>query len=182
MPHRADNSFFDKKRPWSQQKDNILGYYLHPYLTKVSQLRKPILLVDGFAGPGKFLDGKLGSPLILCRQAETARQRGAEVSVLCIERDEELFRRLGTRKFDDFDPITGTGFEANTTPWSRMTQDQLSRKLDQVGSDLALLRENRVVKRIVWFGTEELPTSGLGNRLREALQQSGIEYWVVPWH
>lgn len=60
-----------------------------------------------------------------------------------------------------------------------MTQEQLSRKLDQVGSDLALLKTNPDVKRIVWFGTEPLPTTGLGGQLREALQKVGIPYWVV---
>ena len=87
---------------------------------------------------------------------------------------------LGGRKFDDFDDATGTAFEANTTPWSQMTQEQLSRKLDQVGADLAILRQkNGPVKRIVWFGTEQLPKGGLGGQLREALQKAGIEYWVV---
>jgi hypothetical protein len=86
---------------------------------------------------------------------------------------------LGSRKFDDFDFKTGTGFEANTTPWSTMTLKQLSRKLHQVGSDFALLKTNPDVKRIVWFGTEPLPTTGLGGQLREALQKAGIPYWVV---
>jgi RHS repeat-associated protein len=86
---------------------------------------------------------------------------------------------LGCRKFDDFDDLTGTGFEGNTTPWSRMTHDQLSRKLEQVGSDFALLKTDPRVKRIVWFGTEELPTTGLGGQLRQALKDSGIPYWVV---
>ncbi len=60
-----------------------------------------------------------------------------------------------------------------------MTQEQLSRKLDQVGSDFALLKTNPQVKRIVWFGMEPLPTTALGSQLREALQKAGIEYWVV---
>jgi hypothetical protein len=80
---------------------------------------------------------------------------------------------------DDFDFTTGTGFEANTTPWSQLTEEQLSRKLDQVASDFALTKTNPDVKRIVWFGTEELPTTGLGGQLRRALQQAGISYWVV---
>jgi hypothetical protein len=87
---------------------------------------------------------------------------------------------LGSRKFDDFDDLTKTGFEGNTTPWSQMTQEQLSRKLDQVGSDFALLQQrNGPVKRIIWFGTEELPMTGLGGQLCEALQKAGIRYWVV---
>jgi hypothetical protein len=86
---------------------------------------------------------------------------------------------LGSRKFDDFDDLTGTGFEANTTPWSRMTREQLSRKLDQAGSDSALLKTNPQVRRIIWFGTEELPSSGLGGQLKQALMDAGIPYWVI---
>jgi hypothetical protein len=86
---------------------------------------------------------------------------------------------LGTRRFDGFDRATGTFFEANTTPWSQMSQKQLSRKLAQVSSDFALMRTNPEVKRIVWFGTEGLPSTGLGQQLREALARSGISYWVV---
>jgi len=41
-----------------------------PYLKKVAMLKKSILLVDGFAGPGTFEDGTSGSPLIMCEQAE----------------------------------------------------------------------------------------------------------------
>ncbi|MFN0197435.1 MAG: hypothetical protein ACKVT0_11880 [Planctomycetaceae bacterium] len=86
---------------------------------------------------------------------------------------------LGSRKFDDYDETTSTAFEGNTTPWSRMNHDQLSRKLNQVGSDFALSKTEKAIKKIIWFGTEELPTSGIGARLREALHQSGIAYWVV---
>jgi hypothetical protein len=87
---------------------------------------------------------------------------------------EEFRPRLQLR-----DKATGTGFEANTTHWSQMTQPQLSRKLDQAAADLALLKTNSDVQRIVWFGTEELPTTGLGGQLRLALEQCGIPYQVV---
>ena len=86
---------------------------------------------------------------------------------------------FGSRRFDDFDLRTGTAFEGNTTPWSQMTHEQLSRKLDQVASDFALLKTNPRIKRIIWFGTEPLPTTGLGAQLREALKMAGIEYWVI---
>lgn len=97
MPHKADKSFFDKKRPWSKRKDAILSYYLTPYLAKVSRLKRPILLIDGFAGPGRFRDGKAGSPEIICGQAEKARRRGAEVAVWCIESERELFDNLSCK-------------------------------------------------------------------------------------
>jgi hypothetical protein len=60
-----------------------------------------------------------------------------------------------------------------------MSPEQLSRKLDQAASDYTLLRTDPSVQRVVWFGTEELPKTGLGGELRKALEQAGIPYWVV---
>jgi three-Cys-motif partner protein len=94
LSHKADESFFDRKRPWSKRKDRILSYYLEPYLAKVATLRRPILIVDGFAGPGKFSDGEIGSPLIICEKAREAITRGARVSVACIEDVDDLCVRL----------------------------------------------------------------------------------------
>ena len=94
MGHKANNSFFDHKKPWSKRKDLILDYYLKPYLAKVAKLGRPILLVDGFAGPGRFRDGSLGSPLIMCQRASEAINRGTQVQVLCIEQEREFYEPL----------------------------------------------------------------------------------------
>ncbi len=64
------DEFFEGKRPWSVIKDQVLRSYLTAYLPKVNRLGRPILIVDGFAGPGKFEDGSEGSPLIICALAE----------------------------------------------------------------------------------------------------------------
>lgn len=62
-----------------------------------------------------------------------------------------------------------------------MTEEKLSHKLQQAGSDFALLKDPQSpVKHVVWFGTEPLPTDGLGGKLRQALEEAGIEYFVVP--
>ncbi len=96
MGHKADNSFFNQKRPWSKRKDNILQCYLTPYLYKIATQRAPILIVDAFAGPGKFGDGEDGSPLIICKCVDQVRSKGfpVPVSVMCIEPDPELFSTL----------------------------------------------------------------------------------------
>ncbi|MDY7108699.1 MAG: three-Cys-motif partner protein TcmP [Planctomycetota bacterium] len=96
MSHKADVSFFDEKRPWSTRKDRILGSYLRAYLPKIATQKHPVLLVDGFAGPGKFGDGEAGSPLIICQAVRSAKERGLSVPVrfMCIESDPDLFRRL----------------------------------------------------------------------------------------
>lgn len=61
-------SFFDGKRPWSRIKDRVLGAYLPPYLRKIQRLPQRIVIVDCFAGRGKFSDGSPGSPLIICQE------------------------------------------------------------------------------------------------------------------
>ncbi|MHC4061131.1 MAG: three-Cys-motif partner protein TcmP [Planctomycetota bacterium] len=94
--HKADKSFFKSKRQWSKRKDTILECYLPPYLAKIATQSAPILIVDAFAGPGRFGDGEPGSPLIICQNIQTALLKGLSVpvSVMCIEAEEELFLRL----------------------------------------------------------------------------------------
>lgn len=86
--------FFREKRPWSKYKDLILDYYLEPYLQKVKILRKPILVVDCFAGPGKFDDDQFGSPLIIAEKLQELYKSGYKVTALFIEADQELYVRL----------------------------------------------------------------------------------------
>jgi three-Cys-motif partner protein len=64
------DDFFKGKRPWSKIKDRILNSYMSPYMAKVNQRGQPILVLDAFAGPGRFDDGQPGSPLIICQAAE----------------------------------------------------------------------------------------------------------------
>ena len=86
--------FFQKKRPWSKYKDQILGYYLEPYIPKVARLNKPIWIVDCFAGKGKFADGEPGSPLIISGLIERWRSRGTDIQGLFIEDNLENYRAL----------------------------------------------------------------------------------------
>lgn len=95
MPHKADGSFFDRKKPWSKRKDLILSNYLKPYLAKVSKLGRPITVVDGFAGAGRYADGEPGSPVIIGGLIEEANARGGvPIRMVCIEDDDDLFDRL----------------------------------------------------------------------------------------
>ena len=79
MPESDVVEFFDKKKPWSRYKDSILDYYLEPYLAKVARIGKPIVIVDCFAGAGKYEDGELGSPLIISKWLSRLDQRGGQV-------------------------------------------------------------------------------------------------------
>ncbi len=67
----GDDDFFDRKRPWSHIKDTVLVEYLGPYLHKVTRaVGERVVLVDGFAGPGRFKDGSPGSPLLMLDVAD----------------------------------------------------------------------------------------------------------------
>ena len=61
---KKNDDFFVEKKPWSVVKDELLGCYLKPYVSKILYTRKPLIYVDCFAGKGKFDDGNPGSPLI----------------------------------------------------------------------------------------------------------------------
>lgn len=63
MAKKNDN-FFKEKKPWSEVKDELLGCYFKPYVSKILHTYKPLVYVDCFAGKGKFEDGQPGSPLI----------------------------------------------------------------------------------------------------------------------
>ena len=98
MTHKADDSFFDEKKSWSQRKDEILGCYLMAYFPKIMTVGKPVLIVDGFAGPGTFHDGSNGSPLIIrdCINQTNQKklQSRQQVQLWCIEKTDALYERL----------------------------------------------------------------------------------------
>ena len=80
---------------------------------------------------------------------------------------------LGSRRPDDVKMINGERVirEMNNTPWSKMSEKTLRRKLVQVGSDFMLLK-NGQVDRVEWDVTEPLPDTGLGGQLRRALEKA----------
>lgn len=92
--------FFEAKKPWSKYKDLILDYYLHPYLAKVAKLRKPIAIVDCFAGAGMFDDGEPGSPIIIIKHLHELAKGGVSVQALLIEKDKLLYDRLRSNVAD----------------------------------------------------------------------------------
>lgn len=94
MRHKAGQEFFRQKPEWSKYKHLILDYYLKPYLAHVNRLKAPILLVDLFAGPGIYGDGSYGSPIILADAASRYLDRPHGISVLAVEKDEELVSQL----------------------------------------------------------------------------------------
>ncbi len=66
----STDDFFEGKRSWSFIKDEVLGSYMSPYMAKIVTRKQPILVFDGYAGPGVFNNGRTGSPMIICQVGE----------------------------------------------------------------------------------------------------------------
>ena len=98
MTHKADDSFFEKKKSWSKRKDEILGCYLTAYLPKIMTVGKPVLIVDGFSGPGRFQDGSDGSPLIIQNCIYQTNRKNLNspqrCELWCIEKTDSLYESL----------------------------------------------------------------------------------------
>ncbi len=88
------DTFFKEKKPWSKYKDFILDYYLTPYIAKVKYLKRPILIIDCCAGPGKFEDGTEGSPLIITKHIVESRNNGIDIKGLFLEKQKKYFKNL----------------------------------------------------------------------------------------
>jgi three-Cys-motif partner protein len=57
-------------------------------------LGKPVVVVDCFAGPGRFEDGTDGSPLIIAKAVRKIAEKGKAVSALFIEEKRKYFQQL----------------------------------------------------------------------------------------
>jgi len=103
-------NFFDKKRKWSIYKDQILDYYLTPYIDKILHTMKPLVIIDCFAGKGFFSDGSEGSPIIVAKQI--SRHLDKNVKGYFIEKKYYNDLKNNMQNFKNCNPLQGT-FEDN---------------------------------------------------------------------
>lgn len=81
----------------SRAKHQILRSYLEAWLPIMSKWNRRLILVDGFAGPGRYEGGEEGSPLIMLKAFLEHNQRQlitAEQIYLFIEEREDRARHL----------------------------------------------------------------------------------------
>jgi three-Cys-motif partner protein len=103
VAHSAGREFFKEKKSWSRRKDMILEGYLPEYIPRlIHAVKKPVCIVDGFAGPGSFEVGdEPGSPRIICEIVQKARDNpanfGTTITPYFVERDPELYQILKPR-------------------------------------------------------------------------------------
>ena len=117
MPERLSNrerdrAFFNSKKPWSVQKDQILANYLAAYLKKILYRRQsatlpgqPVLIVDAFAGKGWFEDGNPGSPVHIIEAADEVAQGRYRVVLGNEDPEQHAFLERALARYDHAKPL-----------------------------------------------------------------------------
>ena len=97
---KRNDDFFVEKKAWSIVKDELLGCYFRPYVSKILHTYKPLVYVDCFAGKGKFEDGNPGSPLIAldvinqCQASTTVSGTNIEATFIDLNYADDLRENL----------------------------------------------------------------------------------------
>lgn len=130
------SDFFSGKRPWSLIKDEILKMYLPPYLKKVNTLNRGIIIVDGFAGPGIFDDGTIGSPIIIYEIVKSLG--GKNIKIILVNKELKHHLKLNKILADkdrtgNIITIHGTAEDLLKQLKAELTNETLFVYLDQFG-------------------------------------------------
>lgn len=97
---KKNNDFFVEKKVWSVVKDELLGCYFMPYVSKILHTHRPLIYVDCFAGKGKFDDGNPGSPLIAlevidkCKKSTSIESTQIEATFIDLNYADDLRNNL----------------------------------------------------------------------------------------
>lgn len=186
----TENSFFEGKRPWSRLKDEIIRKYLVPYLQKVNKLQESIILIDSFAGPGKFDDGEIGSPLFICELAE--KYVPNNYLAILVNKDQDHHNKLEVSladyiKRDKVMTIKGKAEELLKTLHGIITSQTLFIYLDPFGlngTDFSLLEP--YLKRSKNYSTEIIINLNIPTILRlsslNALEEKGLTPEIQSKH
>lgn len=78
-------------------KHGILKVYLPKFVAKLSSTNRKVVLIDGYAGEGRYESGQPGSAIQMLEiAASLVKIRESEVDVYLVERDKETFNKLST--------------------------------------------------------------------------------------
>lgn len=84
-----------KIEPHTEIKHHILKNYLAAWMPILGSKNKRVIFIDGFAGPGEYVGGKKGSPIIALKTAINHKtQTKTEYTFLFIEAREDRYNHL----------------------------------------------------------------------------------------
>jgi three-Cys-motif partner protein len=88
--------FFAHKKPAAVLKHAILRRYVVPFASKTGSTSRGhrVVIVDGYAGAGRYEDGEPGSPALLAEAAASPALVGRQVECYFVEPDPATFAQL----------------------------------------------------------------------------------------
>lgn len=88
--------FFQTKRAAAALKHSILSGYVVPFVSKTGKFSEGnrVVIVDGYAGAGRYEDGAPGSPALLAEAARHKALQGRQLDCYFVENDEATYGRL----------------------------------------------------------------------------------------
>jgi len=124
--------------PHSEGKHEVLRHYLRAWFPILGSTQSRILFIDGFAGPGRYLGGQEGSPLIALKVLRDHSTRfKADVKFSFIEKDVKRAACL-REVIDDLKPTFPASCSVDVVPGAfDETMTGLLDELDAQGRRLA---------------------------------------------
>jgi three-Cys-motif partner protein len=91
----AVTAFFQSKQAAAILKHAVLDTYVDPFTMKTgsTSVDGRVAFVDGYAGEGRYVDGREGSPALLIRKAHALSDK-RQLECVFVEADREAYERL----------------------------------------------------------------------------------------
>lgn len=91
-------TFHKTKKPAAVLKHEILNQYVTPFASKTGKysLDNRVAFIDGYAGPGRYDDGEIGSGAMLLQKAQQLASFPRQVELHFVEKEREFADRLRT--------------------------------------------------------------------------------------
>lgn len=86
--------FFASKKAAAALKHAILRRYVVPFTSRAGKSAKRVVIVDGYAGAGRYSDGSEGSPAIIANAARNPALAGRHIDAFFVEKNRETRKRL----------------------------------------------------------------------------------------
>lgn len=167
---------------WEMQEQTVakhlvLKYYLDGWLPILGSWQGRLVYIDGFAGPGEYVDGDLGSPLIALdcvrRHKASGRLGGVEVVLLFIESKPDRAAHLRNRLERERRPDRT---RCKVLPGT--FDDNMSSLLDYIEKQNATLAPTFVM--IDPFGVKGSRMDLIGRILKNARSECMISFMYEP--
>lgn len=93
---KAVQPFFKSKRAAAVLKHAIVSKYIVPFAAKTGSTSagNRVVIVDGYAGAGRYEDGSPGSPALIADAVRNPALRGRTVECFFVEQDEATYQSL----------------------------------------------------------------------------------------